>query len=275
MKLKDMREKVKLYSGVAYKHHIAEHFENGSCVTHPSGAGAGATIFLDYKKMVDYLKKDGRSWYVAELQLNKEFLIFEYDNDYMATIQKDCISKKGFKPLFIMTTLKEYDSVTAKCKAIFDKKNCDYGSAWRIMRPSSITDQLYIKAKRIRTLETTATNKVGESVESEYIGLINYGIMAMIQFHNTPNQTIDVIKQYDLLLNETKALMERKNHDYGEAWREMRVSSLTDLILMKLLRIKQIEDNDGKTIISEGIVANYQDIVNYAVFALIKLNFCD
>ncbi len=173
-------------------------------------------------------------------------------------------------------TLSQYDLELAKCKDIFLKKTVDYGTAWRILRPTSLTDQLYIKAERIRSIEETGENKVGESVEGEYIALVNYSVMAMIQLELPRKEGLDlplgkVQALYEKHINDTRELMIRKNHDYGEAWRNMRISSITDLILQKLLRVKQIEDNDGKTIISEGLDANYMDIVNYALFAMIKL----
>lgn len=170
----------------------------------------------------------------------------------------------------------EYDQVIAVCKSLFIKKTKDYGTAWRILRPASITDQIFIKAQRIRTLEEKKISKVEEGVVSEYIGIINYCVMAILQLElgeDEPNElAVDVTEAYyDTCVKETKDLMMDKNHDYGEAWRDMRISSLTDLILMKILRVKQIEDNDGQTLASEGIKANYQDMLNYAVFALIKL----
>ena len=170
----------------------------------------------------------------------------------------------------------EYDNVIAVCKSLFIKKTKDYGTAWRILRPASITDQIFIKAQRIRTLEEKKVSKIGEDVTSEYIGIINYCVMAILQLElrsDEPNElAVDVTEAYyDERVKQTKDLMMDKNHDYGEAWRDMRISSLTDLILMKILRVKQIEDNDGQTLASEGIKANYQDMLNYAVFALIKL----
>lgn len=170
----------------------------------------------------------------------------------------------------------EYDQVIAVCKSLFIKKTKDYGTAWRILRPSSITDQIFIKAQRIRTLEEKKVSKVGEDVTSEYIGIVNYCVMAILQLelsNDEPNELDVAITEayYVARVQETKDLMMAKNHDYGEAWRDMRISSLTDLILMKILRVKQIEDNDGQTLASEGIKANYQDMLNYAVFALIKL----
>ncbi|WP_245917004.1 DUF1599 domain-containing protein [Mucilaginibacter yixingensis] len=156
------------------------------------------------------------------------------------------------------------------------KKTRDYGTAWRILRPSSITDQIFIKAQRIRTLEEKKVSKVGDDITGEYIGIINYCIIAMMQLESTDETPLEldpgaVEKDFDGKANETKELMFAKNHDYGEAWRDMRISSLTDLILMKILRVKQIEDNQGATLVSEGVKANYQDMLNYSVFALIKL----
>lgn len=175
-----------------------------------------------------------------------------------------------------MNTLVQFDAVVAKCKEIFLKKTRDYGTAWRILRPSSLTDQLYIKAKRIRTLEESKTQKVDDPIDGEYQGIVNYAIMALIQLEAAEEMGMELSaaeaeKLYDVQSQIIRDLLARKNHDYGEAWREMRMSSFTDMILMKLLRIKQIEENEGKTLISEGLDANYQDIVNYAVFALIKM----
>jgi len=174
-------------------------------------------------------------------------------------------------------TSKQYDAVIEICKSLFIKKMSDYGSAWRILRLPSLTDQIFIKAQRIRSLQQNAVRKVDEGEASEFIGIINYSIMALIQLEkgvvDQPDlSTEEATKLYSEKVAITKKLMEDKNHDYGEAWRDMRVSSLTDLILQKLLRVKQIEDNAGKTLVSEGIDANYQDMVNYAVFALIHLN---
>lgn len=171
-------------------------------------------------------------------------------------------------------TSAQYDSVIHTCRSLFVKKMSDYGSAWRILRLPSLTDQIFIKAQRIRQLQENEVRKVNEGEKSEFIGIINYAIMALIQLElgvvEQPDlSTEEATTFYDKHISATKELMENKNHDYGEAWREMRVSSLTDLILQKLLRVKQIEDNQGKTIVSEGIDANYQDMINYAVFALI------
>lgn len=171
----------------------------------------------------------------------------------------------------------QYMSEASKCKELFEKKMIDYGCAWRILRTTSLTDQIFIKAQRIRTLQEVPTKKVDEGEEAEFIGIVNYSIMALIQLElgvaDQPDLTNDeVMKLYTKHAKATKTLMERKNHDYGEAWRDMRVSSLTDLILQKLLRVKQIENNEGKTLVSEGLSANYQDMINYALFALIHLN---
>lgn len=170
----------------------------------------------------------------------------------------------------------QYTKVIANCKEIYSKKTKDYGTSWRILRPSSLTDQLFIKAQRIRTIQETGLNKVGETIEGEFMAIVNYCIMALIQLGEKDLTKIDLSEEEAIQLYEKYAegayqLMKKKNHDYGEAWRDMRVSSLTDLILTKILRVKQIEDNKGTTIISEGIDANYYDMLNYAVFALIHL----
>lgn len=173
-------------------------------------------------------------------------------------------------------TVEQYTKVISKCQEIFQKKTKDYGTAWRILRASSLTDQIFIKAQRIRTIQETGENKVGESIDGEFVAIVNYCIMALVQLEDDKSlsQELDyevaqsLFEKYAL---EAKDLMIMKNHDYGEAWRDMRVSSLTDLILMKLLRVKQIEDNKGTTLISEGIDANYFDMLNYAVFALILI----
>ncbi len=175
-------------------------------------------------------------------------------------------------------TSQEYDKVIAICRQLYINKMKDYGSAWRILRLPSLTDQIFIKAQRIKSLQQNEVRKVDEDETGEFIGIINYSIMALIQLElgvvEQPDLDIDrATKLYDEKVALTKSLMEAKNHDYGEAWREMRVSSLTDLILQKLLRVKQIEDNKGKTLVSEGIDANYQDMINYSVFALILMNF--
>lgn len=175
-------------------------------------------------------------------------------------------------------TLEQYDSVLAKCEDVFLNKMKDYGSAWRILRTSSLTDQIFIKASRIRTVQQTGQNLVGEDVPNEFVGIVNYAVMALIQLELFKDQDLELSpeearKHYKKQAEKSRDLMIKKNHDYGEAWRDMRVSSLTDLILMKILRVKQIEDNKGETLVSEGIDANYQDMMNYALFALIKFEF--
>ncbi|MCG2611975.1 DUF1599 domain-containing protein [Flavobacterium sp. SM15] len=175
-------------------------------------------------------------------------------------------------------TSQEFDKVIAICRDLYSKKMKDYGSAWRILRLPSLTDQIFIKAQRIRSLQENEVRKVDEDETSEFIGIINYCIMALIQLDlgvvDQPDLDWETaVRLYDEKVLITKTLMEAKNHDYGEAWRDMRVSSLTDLILQKLLRVKQIEDNKGKTLVSEGIDANYQDMINYSVFALILMGF--
>lgn len=175
-------------------------------------------------------------------------------------------------------TSKEYDTVIATCRALFINKMKDYGCAWRILRLPSLTDQIYIKAQRIRSLQENDVRKIAEDETGEFIGIINYSIMALIQLElgvvDQPDLSVEkATALYDTKVKMTKDLMQDKNHDYGEAWRDMRVSSLTDLILQKLLRVKQIEDNKGKTLVSEGIDANYQDMINYSVFALILMDF--
>ncbi|HET6559370.1 MAG TPA: DUF1599 domain-containing protein [Prolixibacteraceae bacterium] len=175
-------------------------------------------------------------------------------------------------------TSQQYNHVIGVCQDIFTKKMKDYGIAWRILRPSSMTDQIYIKAQRIRSIEQKGTSKIDEGIRSEYIGIVNYCIMALIQLEKGTSENDDLTEDQTLQLytgyfTQAKELMMDKNHDYDEAWRNMRMSSYTDLILMKLKRTKQIEDNLGKTLISEGIEANYLDMINYAVFALIKIEF--
>jgi len=174
-------------------------------------------------------------------------------------------------------TSSEYDAVIGICRALFIKKTTDYGSAWRILRMSSITDQIFIKAQRIRTLEEKKVSKVEDDITSEYIGVVNYCIIAIMQLDLVDDTraelaAAEVATYFDTAAIEAKELMYAKNHDYGEAWRDMRISSLTDLILMKILRVKQIENNSGQTLASEGVRANYQDMLNYSVFALIKLS---
>ena len=176
----------------------------------------------------------------------------------------------------MIDTSKQYNNIIETCRALFINKMKDYGSAWRILRLPSLTDQIFIKTQRIRGLQQNQVQKVDEGQVSEFIGIINYSIMALIQLERgvveQPDLNIDEsILEYNKNVEIAKKLMMDKNHDYGEAWRDMRVSSLTDLILQKLLRVKQIEDNKGKTLVSEGIDANYQDMINYAIFALILL----
>lgn len=173
-------------------------------------------------------------------------------------------------------TAEQYKKVILNCRSIFEKKGKDYGTAWRILRVSSLTDQLFIKAQRIRTIQETGINKVGEDVEGEFVAIVNYCVMGLIQLElGAASEEMNVqeaLKRYDEKTTVSFELMEKKNHDYGEAWRDMRISSLTDLIMMKILRTKQIEDNKGETLISEGVDANYLDMLNYAVFALIKFD---
>jgi hypothetical protein len=175
-------------------------------------------------------------------------------------------------------TIDEYKEVIKGCKEVFVKKTKDYGTAWRILRLPSITDQIFIKAQRIRSIQEKGQQKVEDDIISEFVGIINYCIIAMIQIklvdetdENVPADRL--IYLYDQAVQDTLTLLQNKNHDYDEAWKEMRISSITDIILMKILRVKQIEDNKGKTLISEGIEANYQDMLNYSVFCLIKLNY--
>lgn len=173
-------------------------------------------------------------------------------------------------------TIKEFDNAIDKCRSLFIKKLTDYGPAWRLMRPRSVTDQILIKANRIRSLETKKCAMIDEGILPEFIGIVNYSIIGLIQLELGPSDTKDIstedaIRLYDELMGKTRELMIAKNHDYDEAWRAMRVSSYTDLILMKLMRTKEIEDHDGATLISEGIDANYMDMINYAIFGIIKL----
>jgi hypothetical protein len=176
----------------------------------------------------------------------------------------------------MVQTSEQYQQIVQNCREIFKQKTKDYGTSWRIARSSSLTDQIFIKANRIRTIQETGQNKVGESIEGEFGAIVNYCIMAIIQVRSNDTLGLELseteaVALYDEVAAEAFDLMEKKNHDYGEAWRDMRVSSLTDMILMKLLRVKQIEDNNGQTLVSEGIDANYFDMLNYAVFALIHL----
>lgn len=174
------------------------------------------------------------------------------------------------------STSLEFDQVAGRCRNLYARKNQDYGASWRIMRPSTLTDQLFIKAKRIRTLESGEKPMVDELPDDAFMALVNYGVMALLQLELPPTVVADLEAQralelYDSKMAELKDLMTRKNHDYGEAWRDMRVSSFTDIILTKLRRIKEIEDHNGLTQVSEGVAGNYMDIVIYAIFALIQL----
>ena len=176
----------------------------------------------------------------------------------------------------IEKTAIEYKQVIATCKALFAKKTRDYGTAWRILRLPSITDQIFIKAQRIRSIQEKGIQKVDDPISDEFIGIINYCVIALMQLElgnsTETEMSFEMLEPYyDKVVNETFALQQDKNHDYGEAWRDMRVPSITDIILMKILRVKQIEDNAGKTLVSEGVKANYQDMLNYAVFAMILL----
>ena len=175
-------------------------------------------------------------------------------------------------------TKEQFERVIALCRDLFQKKLADYGPSWRIMRPQSVTDQIYIKANRIRSLEIKGISMINEGIKPEFIAIVNYGVIGLIQLAKGFSDTTDMSKEeamtlYDRYITETKELMYAKNHDYDEAWRSMRISSYTDLILMKIYRTKQIESHNGKTIVSEGIDANYMDMINYAIFGLIKLEF--
>ncbi len=177
----------------------------------------------------------------------------------------------------IEKTAQEYRDVIALCKSLFENKTRDYGTAWRILRLPSITDQIYIKAQRIRSIQEKGTQKVEDPIKDEFVGIINYCVMALMQAElrdaSDVEMSFDQLEPlYDRIVNDTFDLLQNKNHDYGEAWRGMRVTSITDIILMKLLRVKQIEDNKGRTLVSEGVKANYQDMINYSVFAMILLN---
>lgn len=176
-----------------------------------------------------------------------------------------------------LSTEQEYKNILSECRELFSKKAADYGTAWRILRLPSITDQIFIKANRIRSIQEKGITKVGDTEHGEFVAIINYGLIALIQLRMKNDNRMELpldelMNYYDEEAEETLRLLSDKNHDYGEAWRDMRVSSITDIILMKILRVKQIEDNEGKTLVSEGTDANYRDMINYAVFALIKLN---
>jgi hypothetical protein len=176
----------------------------------------------------------------------------------------------------VKSTEAEYQQIIQHCQDLFTKKNKDYGTSWRILRIPSITDQIFIKAQRIRTIQEKGIQKVDDAISTEFVGIINYCVMALIQIAVSEGKLqiddAELTDLYNVQINEVKELLFNKNHDYGEAWRDMRVSSMTDIILMKLLRIKQIEDNQGLTLVSEGVKAGYQDIINYSVFCLIKSN---
>ncbi|MDR0768303.1 MAG: DUF1599 domain-containing protein [Dysgonamonadaceae bacterium] len=177
-----------------------------------------------------------------------------------------------------MDTKEQFEQVITTCRSLFEKKLKDYGASWRIMRPQSVTDQIYIKANRIRSLEIKGTNRINEGIHPEFTAIVNYGVIGLIQLHLGFSSVIDIdnkeaLDLYDKFMIETKELMYAKNHDYDEAWRNMQISSYTDMILMKIYRTKQIEANEGKTIVSEGVDANYMDMINYSLFALIKLEY--
>lgn len=175
-------------------------------------------------------------------------------------------------------TISEYNQVIHLCKELFKKKTIDYGTSWRILRLPSITDQIFIKAQRIRSIQEKDTQKISDPIADEFVGIINYSLIALMQISLKDDPRLELSYEeieplYDHWVDATRGLLENKNHDYGEAWRYMRIASMTDIILMKLYRVKQIEDNQGKTIVSEGIEANYQDLINYSVFCLIKLEY--
>ena len=175
-------------------------------------------------------------------------------------------------------TINQYNEVSAVCRNLFEKKLEDYGAAWRVLRPSSVTDQIYIKVNRIRTLQMTDKKMIDEDEEEGFIAIVNYSVIALIQLDRGVSEVLgkedkaEIMALYDDFIQKARDLMEKKNHDYGEVWRDMRISSMTDLIYQKILRTKQIEDNEGKTLVSEGLEANYFDMLNYAVFYLIKLS---
>ena len=176
-----------------------------------------------------------------------------------------------------LQSTEQYRDIIRRCKEIFEKKTKDYGTSWRIMRLPSVTDQIYIKALRIRSVQEKENQYIDDSISDEFVGIVNYCVIALLQVQLTNDERVELGVEelnpaYDKIVEKTYNLFQQKNHDYGEAWRNMRVSSITDIILMRILRIKQIEDNEGKTLASEGVAPNYQDMLNYAVFALIKLN---
>ena len=178
----------------------------------------------------------------------------------------------------MQNTINQYNEISAVCRSLFEKKLTDYGAAWRVLRPSSVTDQIYIKVNRIRTLQMTDKKMIDEDEEEGFIAIVNYSVIALIQLDRGVSEVLgkedkaEILALYDDFIQKARDLMEKKNHDYGEVWREMRISSMTDLIYQKILRTKQIEDNKGKTLVSEGLEANYFDMLNYAVFCLIKLS---
>ena len=178
----------------------------------------------------------------------------------------------------MQNTINQYNEVSAICRNLFEKKLADYGAAWRVLRPSSVTDQIYIKVNRIRTLQMTDKKMIDEDEEEGFIAIVNYSVIALIQLDRGVSEVLgkedkaEIMALYDDFIQKARDLMKKKNHDYGEVWRDMRISSMTDLIYQKILRTKQIEDNKGKTIVSEGLEANYFDMLNYAVFCLIKLS---
>ena len=178
----------------------------------------------------------------------------------------------------MQNTINQYNEISAVCRSLFEKKLADYGAAWRVLRPSSVTDQIYIKVNRIRTLQMTDKKMIDEDEEEGFIAIVNYSVIALIQLDRGVSEVLgkedktEIMVLYDDFIQKARDLMEKKNHDYGEVWREMRISSMTDLIYQKILRTKQIEDNEGKTLVSEGLEANYFDMLNYAVFCLIKLS---
>jgi hypothetical protein len=178
----------------------------------------------------------------------------------------------------MQNTINQYNEISAVCRSLFEKKLADYGAAWRVLRPSSVTDQIYIKVNRIRTLQMTDKKMIDEDEEEGFIAIVNYSVIALIQLDRGVSEVLgkedkaEILALYDDFIQKARDLMEKKNHDYGEVWRDMRISSMTDLIYQKILRTKQIEDNEGKTLVSEGLEANYFDMLNYAVFCLIKLS---
>jgi len=178
----------------------------------------------------------------------------------------------------MQNTINQYNEISAVCRSLFEKKLADYGAAWRVLRPSSVTDQIYIKVNRIRTLQMTDKKMIDEDEEEGFIAIVNYSVIALIQLNRGVSEVLgkedkaEIMALYDDFIQKARDLMEKKNHDYGEVWRDMRISSMTDLIYQKILRTKQIEDNEGKTLVSEGLEANYFDMLNYAVFCLIKLS---